>query len=70
MGYAYFQGQEAEALDYYRKLLSLTADAAQRAAIGHLVTELEAVVKKDDKGAVSNAGSVGAVHNAFLASTA
>ncbi len=68
MGYAYFQGQEEQALDYYKKLLAITSDAEQRKTIEHVIKELEEFVA-DRKCQTPAQGhvSAGAVHNAFFA---
>jgi hypothetical protein len=44
MSYAYYQGQEAQALDYYKKLLASESDPSERAKIASLVDELEKIL--------------------------
>jgi hypothetical protein len=64
MSYAYYQGQEAEALDYYRRLLERTANPEDRSKIEKVIQELAAIV-----GDVKQPANVGAVvvHNAYFA---
>jgi hypothetical protein len=44
MNYAYIQGQEAQALAYYKKLLEVEPDVKVRAALGELVAKLQKIV--------------------------
>lgn len=64
MSYAYYQGQEAQALDYYRKLLERTTDAEERGKIEKLIAELEAIV--GDPKQPANVGAA-VVYNAYFA---
>ena len=41
MSYAYFQGQEAQALDYYKKLLTVETDANSRKELEVIIERLE-----------------------------
>ena len=47
MSYGYFQGEEAQALVYYKKLLETEADPRARKELADLVAELEKVVPRD-----------------------
>ena len=44
MSYAYIQGQEAQALAYYKKLLEIEPDAKSRAALTELVAKLQKII--------------------------
>jgi Holliday junction resolvasome RuvABC endonuclease subunit len=44
MSYAYIQGQEAQALAYYKKLLEIEPDAKARAALTELVAKLQKII--------------------------
>lgn len=46
MSYAYVQGQEAQALAYYKKLLEITSDPEQRGKLQEIVKFLEEIVPK------------------------
>jgi hypothetical protein len=52
MSYAYFQGQEAQALAYYKKLLEMESDAEARKAIGELLVKLQESLDKAGKNAI------------------
>jgi hypothetical protein len=47
MSYAYIQGQEAQALAYYKKLLEIEPDAKARAALTELVAKLQKIVNEN-----------------------
>jgi hypothetical protein len=48
MSYAYFQGQELQALDYYERLCKLTSDPKSKGELEALVQKLkEAVAEKE-----------------------
>ena len=47
MSYAYIQGQEAQALAYYKRLLEIEPDAKARAALTELVAKLQRTVDKN-----------------------
>jgi hypothetical protein len=49
MSYAYIQGQEAEALSYFERLLKQPLDPKERAQLEKLVEELRSKVKSDEK---------------------
>jgi len=44
MSYGYFQGQEVQALAYYKKLLEIEADVKAREQIAELVAKLQRIV--------------------------
>jgi hypothetical protein len=64
MSYAYIQGQEAEALVFFQKLLSQALEPQERAALEELVEDLrQKVTSKDGQTAMGRRlQSVGA-HN-------
>jgi cytochrome c-type biogenesis protein CcmH/NrfG len=64
MSYAYFQGQEAQALEYYKQLLSLAKDEKARKEIEKVIQELELAVATQEQS--TTAGTPG-VHNAYFA---
>jgi Holliday junction resolvasome RuvABC endonuclease subunit len=47
MSYAYIQGQEAQALAYYKKLLETEPDAKARTALVELVAKLQKIVDEN-----------------------
>jgi len=55
MSYGYFQGQEAEALAYYKKLLEVTTDATERRNLAELVAKLQ---KKANEGPLPNSSEI------------
>lgn len=46
MNYAYFQGQEAQALAYYKKLLEVEPDPQARLQIADLVAKLQKIIEE------------------------
>jgi hypothetical protein len=46
MNYAYYQGQEQPALDYFKKLLESENDAKAREALSTLIAQLEKAIKE------------------------
>jgi hypothetical protein len=54
MSYAYIQGEEAQALAYYKKLLEIEPDVKARAALTDLVAKLQAIVDKNQPTANSS----------------
>jgi len=64
MSYAYFQGQEAEALVYYKKLLETERNPDARKELEELLAKLEQILTKDGKPPIFTQD---AVHNATAA---
>ena len=57
MSYGYFQGQEALALAYYKKLLETIVDANERKELEALIKDLERIVG-DNQRPVSTGNSM------------
>jgi hypothetical protein len=64
MSYAYYQGQEAQALAYYKKLLEVESDAAARQKLADLIAKLQIIV---DAGQSKKPSSDSVVQNAVAA---
>jgi Holliday junction resolvasome RuvABC endonuclease subunit len=64
MSYAYFQGQEAQALAYYKKMLESETDASAREKLTQLVAKLQKIV---DENQPPPASSQETVQNAVAA---
>ena len=64
MSYAYFQGQETEALVYYKKLLETERNPDARKELEELVAKLQRTLQEEGKQPISMND---AVHNAALA---
>jgi uncharacterized glyoxalase superfamily protein PhnB len=65
MNYAYFQGQEAQALAYYKKLLETEPDVKARDELAALVAKLQKIV--DEKQPSPPTSSEQAIQNAVAA---
>jgi hypothetical protein len=65
MNYAYFQGQEAQALAYYKKLLETEPDVKARNELAALVAKLQKIV--DEKQPSPPTASEQAIQNAVAA---
>jgi hypothetical protein len=50
MSYGYVQGEEAQALAYYKKLLEVTSEPEERAKLEEIVKFLESIVPKERAG--------------------
>jgi uncharacterized glyoxalase superfamily protein PhnB len=64
MSYGYYQGQEAQALDYYKKVLATETDAVAREKLVELVAKLQKIV---DESRPSPSSSTEVVQNAVAA---
>jgi uncharacterized tellurite resistance protein B-like protein len=64
MSYGYYQGQEVQALDYYKKLLETERDVTARQKIAELIEKLQKIVDKDH---TSRSSSIEIVQNAVPA---
>jgi hypothetical protein len=49
MSYGYYQGQEAQALDYYKKVLEAETDATAREKLTELVAKLQKIVDESQR---------------------
>jgi uncharacterized glyoxalase superfamily protein PhnB len=49
MSYGYYQGQEAQALDYYKKMLEAETDATAREKLTELVAKLQKIVDESQR---------------------
>ena len=58
MNYAYVQGQEAQALAYFKKLLEIEPDPKARAALGELVAKLQKIVDQNQSPAPTSTEQV------------
>jgi hypothetical protein len=58
MSYAYFQGQEAQALEYYKKLLEIEQGAEARKELQMLVAKLQKVIDESQPPAPSKQGEI------------
>jgi hypothetical protein len=54
MSYGYFQGQEAQALAYYKTLLELETDATARKKLADLVAKLQKIVAEKQQPATDH----------------